>query len=389
MGRARAVKLPRLQRRTLALIAVIAPVLALFIYVALVSGPLARVAVTVATVERLALAPALSGMGTVQARYTYKIGPTFAGRLKQLAVDVGESVAAGQVLGEMDPVDLDGRVVAQRAAIRSAEAALRQAEAKQAFAQTQSNRYERLLAVRGTSEESTALKRHELAVANAALGAAREDANRMHAELDALLAQRGNLRLLAPTDGLVTARHSDPGTTVVAGQAVVEVIDPSSLWVDARFDQISAEGLAAGLPARITLRSRGGQIQTGRVLRVEPLADAVTEETLAKIVFDKPIAPLPPVGELAEITVQLPELAALPTILNAAIRTVEGRRGVWRLVDGRLGFTPVLLGRASLEGHVQVQEGLVPGDELVVYSEKSLTARSRIRVDKRLSGISP
>ena len=64
----------------------------------------------------------------MQARFSHKIGPTFAGRLKRLNVNVGDAVRPGQVLGEMDPVDLDDRLRAQQAAVRSAEAALRQAQ---------------------------------------------------------------------------------------------------------------------------------------------------------------------------------------------------------------------------------------------------------------------
>ena len=114
-------KLPRLQGRTLALIAVLIPLLALFAYAALRSGPLAPVAVTVATVESRAITPALAGIGTVQARFSHKIGPTFAGRLKQLNVNVGDAVRPGQVLGEMDPVDLDDRLRAQQAVNGSAD----------------------------------------------------------------------------------------------------------------------------------------------------------------------------------------------------------------------------------------------------------------------------
>ena len=382
-------RFPRLQRRTLVPAASMAPLALLFIYVALRSGPLAPVAVTVTTVQQRTIAPALAGIGTVQARYTYKIGPTYAGRIKRLDVHVGDAVKTGQVLGEMDPVDLDERIGAQQAAIKSAQAALRQAEAKQTFAQTQARRYEQLWALRGTSEESTAIKRQELAVADAALAAAREDASRTRAELQALRAQRSNLRLVAPAAGLVTARHADPGTTVVAGQAVVELIDTASLWVDTRFDQVNAEGLAAGLPARIVLRSRRGQTQPGRVLRIEPQADVVTEETLAKIVFDSPLSPLPPVGELAEVTVQLSELPAAATIPNAAIRTLDGKRGVWKLSDGKLAFMPIAFGRSDLDGLVQVEKGLAAGDQLVVYSEKALTARSRIHVVDRLPGVAP
>ncbi len=382
-------KIPRVQRRTLALIAVIVPLVVLFVYVALRSGPLAPVAVRIATVQSTAIAPALSGIGTVQARYTFRIGPTLAARVKRLDVHVGDTVQAAQVLGEMDPVDLDNRIHAQQAAIKSAEAALRQADARQNFALTQASRYAQLLAARGTTEEAVATRQQDLALANAAQAAAREDAVRLRAELDALRAQRGNLRLVAPVTGLVAARDADPGTTVVAGQAVVELIDPASLWVDARFDQISAEGLAAGLPAQVILRSRRGQTYLGRVLRIEPRADAVTEESLAKIVFDTPLSPLPPLGELAEVTVQLPQLPAAPTIPNAAIRLVDGQRGVWKLDEDGLVFAPLALGRSDLEGKVQVHQGLAEGDRIVVYSERALSARSRIQVVERLAGVTP
>ena len=382
-------KLPTLQRRTLALVAVIVPMLVLFIYVALRSGPLAPVAVTVATVESRPITPSLFGIGTVQARYSYKIGPTVAGRVKYLQVHVGEQVKAGQVLGEMDPVDLDQRIKAQQAGIKSADAALRQAEVREGFAQTQASRYEQLLAVRGVSEETVAIKRQDLAIARAALVAAREDGARLRAELQAMHAQRGNLRLVTPVDGLVASRGADPGTTVVAGQAVVELIDPASLWVDTRFDQISAQGLAAGLPAQVVLRSRRNQALVARVLRIEPGADAVTEETLVKVVFEQPPAPLPPVGELAEITVRLPELPAVPTIPNAALRTVGGKLGVWKLTDADLRFAPVEIGRTDLDGQAQVLKGLDAGDRVVVYSEKVLGARTRTHVVERIAGVSP
>ena len=377
-----------LQSRTLALLAVIIPLLALFIYVGLRSGPLAPVAVTVATVESRSVTPALFGIGTVEARYTYKIGPTFAGRVKRLEVHVGDQVKAGQVLGEMDPVDLDDRVRSQESAFKRAEAILREAEARQAYAQTQAHRYERLFAVRSTSEETATTKRQELQIADAALSAAREDIARARSDREALVAQKSNLRLIVPVDGLVAVRDADPGTTIVAGQAVVEVIDPKSLWINVRFDQISAAGLAGELPARIVLRSRGGETLKGRVLRVEPKADAITEETLSKVVFDNIPQPLPPIGELAEVTVDLPALPPSPLIPNAAVRRDGDKVGVWQIVDGDPHFSPTKLGASDLNGYVQVREGLKNGDQVVTYSEKALTARSRIHVVDRIPGVS-
>ncbi|MCX5870052.1 MAG: efflux RND transporter periplasmic adaptor subunit [Deltaproteobacteria bacterium] len=375
--------------RTLALIGVLVPLLALFVYVALHSGPLAPVSVTVAAVEAKSITPALFGIGTVEARYTHKIGPTFAGRVKQLDVNVGDRVKAGQLLGEMDPIDLDDRIRSQEAALKRAEAALREAEARQSYAQTQARRYKELFAVNSVSEEIAATKRQELQIADAALAAAGEDLARLRADRAAVVTQRSNLRLIAPVDGLVAARNADPGTTVVAGQAVVEVIDPMSLWINARFDQVSATGLAAGLPTRIVLRSRNGQTLTGHVLRVEPLADAVTEELLAKVVFDSLPVALPPVGELAEVTVFLPALAAMPVIPNGAVQRVDGNLGVWQIVDGDPRFTPVKLGGGDLDGYMQVSEGLKEGDWVIVYSGKKLTTHSRLHVVEHLPGVTP
>ena len=375
-----------LRGRTLALIAAIVPLLILFIYVGLRSGPLAPVAVTVTSVTSEAVSPALFGIGTVEARHTHKIGPIFAGRIQRLDVQVGDQVKAGQVLGEMDPVDLEDRGRSLEAAVRRAEAVLREAEARHAFASTQAQRYDELYASRSVSEELRGTKRQELQIAAAARAVAQAEVVRVRSDREGLGVQQGSLRLVAPVDGLVVAREADPGTTVVAGQAVVELIDPSSLWMNVRFDQISAAGLRRDLPAQIVLSSRSGLPLKGHVLRVEPKADAVTEETLAKVVFDTQPESLPPLGELAEVTVNLPALPAAPTVANAALRRLGEQTGVWKLVDGDLQFVPVKLGASDLNGRVQVREGVAVGDQVVTYSEKTLTAKSRIKVVDHIAG---
>lgn len=377
-----------LNRRTLLLLAVLIPLLLLLGYVALRTGPLAAVPVTVTTVESHAINPALFGIGTVQARYTYSIGPTVAGRVLRLHVHVGDRVKAGQLLGEMDPVDLGQRQSALDAALRGAQSQLLQAQAQRDFAASQATRYEQLLSARGTSQEVVDVKRQELKVADTALTAARDAVHRARADAAGVGAQRGNLKLIAPADGLITARDADPGTTVVAGAPVIEMIDPGSLWIDTRFDQLSATGLAAGQAASIVLRSRANQPLAGEVLRVDPLADAVTEETLAKIRFKHLPQPLPPIGELAEVTIRLPALPTRPTVPNASLQRVGGKLGVWRVAAGKLQFAPVKVLGSDLDGHVQV-DGLKAGERVVVYSQRTLSARSNISIVDRIPGVSP
>lgn len=294
----------------------------------------------------------------------------------------------------MDPVDLDARIAALEAAIGRAEASIKVAEAqvvdtrtRKDYALAQAKRYEELWKTRAVSEVAVETKRQESEVAQAALSAAQsnllasqQDLHRNRADRDGLVKQRENLVLLAPVDGVVSARKAEPGTTVVAGQSVVEMIDPKNLWINARFDQIAATGLRQDLPATIALRSRAGEGLPGSVARVEVLADAVTEENLAKVNFDTLPVPLPSIGELAEVSVALPEIAASPTIPNAAVQNLGGKLGVWKIEGGKIRFTVVQLGAADLEGTVQITKGLKIGDEIVVYSASKLLSTSRIRV---------
>jgi RND family efflux transporter MFP subunit len=390
------------QRRTLGLAAVLLPVLALFIWLAVRSGPMAPVPVVVAPVQSRAIAPAVFGIGTVQARYVHRIGPTTAGRVMRVDVQVGDAVKAGQVLGEIDPVDFDDRLRAQRASIRRAEAAVLAAEAqvedagaRAVQAEREFRRYEKLVGTGAVSEEMFETRGRERDVtaaseraARANLDAARDDLARVRADRAGVERQRGNLRLVAPVDGLVTARDAEAGTTVVAGQPVIEVIDPTQLWIDVRFDQASSAGLRAGLPARVVLRSRPTQSLAGRVLRVEPRADAVTEEILAKVVIDIPPQRLPPLGELAEVTASLPALPADTVVPNASVQRHDGVAGVWLVEGDKLRFRPVKLGATDREGRVQVLEGLGTGDRVVVYSERALAEGSRFKLVERLTGVS-
>ena len=205
------------------------------------------------------------------------------------------------------------------------------------------------------------------------------DSSRLGAERAALVEQRSNLRLVAPHAGLVVRRAVEPGTTVVAGQSVVEIIDPAQLWINARFDQTQSAGLAAGLPVRIALRSRPDAPISGTIERVEPMADALTEEVLAKARFTV-TGTLPSIGELAEVTVALPAGAATLAVPNAAVHRVDGATGVWVIRDGDLDFVTVKLGVQDLGGWVQVLAGLAAGDRIVVHSAKALKASSRFSI---------
>lgn len=379
-------------RRNLALGMLVILFLAAFGWIVATQGPLAPVKVTVVQAAEAKIERSLFGIATVEARRNHAIGPTLAGRVARVLVDQGDRVKAGQLLAEMEPVDLDARLAAGAASaasaaqrVQAAAAALAEAGSRAQLAKNSADRHADLRKKNFVSQEAADAKAHEAAAAlaarssaEAALAAAKEDVRRAQSDLAGTGKSREHLRLTSPVDGIITARLAEPGSTVVAGQAVVQVIDPASLWLHVRIDQGRSSGLAVGLPAEITLRSRPGEKFAGRVERVDWVGDAVTEERIANVVFDSSPDGLA-IGELAEVSLRLTAIQNALAIPAAALHRQGAGSGVWQPAGGRTRFVPISAGAISSDGLVEVRRGLAAGDAVIVHSGKALAEGTRIQ----------
>ena len=169
---------PRLGRRTALIAAALAGALLLG-WLATSQGPLAPTRVTLARVEQGPLVASTFGIGTMEARRSYALGPTTASRVKRVLVDQGDAVKAGQLLAELDPVDFEdrvasGRLAAQRAAstVRAAEAQLAEARSRAQLAAASARRYAELRTQGFVSQEGSDARQHEANAAQAAADAA-------------------------------------------------------------------------------------------------------------------------------------------------------------------------------------------------------------------------
>ena len=362
-------------------------------FVAFRMGPLEPTKVTVSQVTNESLTPSVFGIGSVEAKQSWLMGPTVAGRVLRVYVDVGQTVKSGQLLAEMDPVELEQRLRAQEAALAkassvevAAKAQVADTQARRELAHANLSRNKDLAKQNFISSAALEGREQEFQSADAAwhaaqanLQAAKQDAQRLQAERAAASLQRQNTRLVAPADAVVISRDAESGSTVVAGQPVIRLANPASLWVKLRVDQGRSLGLEEGLSANIVLRSRPQQVLMGKVERVELQADSVTEERIAQVAFDQ-IPPALSIGEMAEVTLNLQALTSAMVLPLASVKMHQGRTGVWRLKDGSLEFVPVQWGLASLDGRIQVLQGLTANDTVVVYSDKPLSTGGRIRV---------
>jgi HlyD family secretion protein len=391
------VEFPKVKKQSLLMACVGICLVGLIAFVFLRSGPFAATSVTVYSVKQGGFTPTLFGVGTVEARRSWLIGPTVAGRVAQVHVDVGDAVKTGQLLAEMDSVDLDQKVSAQDALIsrtastqmaalaQQTDALARYELSKLNFSRNQDLAKQNFISPSAlesrTQEKISAEAAYEAASAN--LSVVKQDVIRLKAERAGLQQLRNNVRLIAPDDSVVTTRDAESGSTVVAGQPVIRLIDPQSLWVKLRLDQGRSAGLQTGLEAHIVIRSQSQKIFNGQVFRVELLSDSVTEERVALVSF----AQIPKdvsVGEVAEVTLALAPVANALLIPNASIQRQGDTVGVWRLINGKPVFTKIRVGVSSLDGDMVVLEGLQLNDQVVVHSQKALTEDSRVRVVEAL-----
>ena len=389
---------PRFGRR-IALVAVAIGGVAVFGWLAATQGPLAPVKVTLAKVEQGPLVASTFGIGTIEARRSYALGPTVASRVARVLVDQGDAVRAGQLLAELDPVDLEDRVAAARLAaeraassIRAAEAQLAEAQSRMQLAGSSARRYAELRAQGFVSQEAVDAKGHEANAARAAadaaaaqLASAQRDRERALAEVAGVGKLRAQARLASPVDGVVSARFVEPGTTIVAGQAVIQVIDPASLWVKARIDQGRAGGVRVGQPVEIVLRSDASRTYRGDVQRIDWVSDAVTEERIVNIgLAARPDALS--IGELVEVTIRTAELSDVRSVPAAAVKRQDRQEGVWQLADGGVTFRPARFGITTLDGRRQVLDGPAAGDEVIVHSEQALAPGTKVKVVSAIAG---
>ena len=360
----------------------------------MVKGPLAPTTVQTVQLAVDDLKPALFGVGTVEARRSYTIGPSRTGKLQQLLVDHGDKVAAGQLLGKMDPVDLPDRLQSAQLSIEknehqieSAQAKLDEAKSRLSLAKKEDKRYRDLVKKKQVSNEAAEAKATEAVTAAAQVRAAeadlegiRHDLQRVKSDMKALQAQINELELISPVEGIVTAREAEPGSLIVSGTPVLRIIDTRTLWVRVRIEQRGSADLDIGLAAEIFLRSHQDEAIGGKVARIELIADSLTEERWVDVSFDQ-IPENLAIGTLANVTIHLPVVKQASWLPAATIQNNNRESGVWLATENGAHFVTVKTGTRTLDGKIQILSGVTADDVVVSYSKKPLTEGQRLKVN--------
>jgi len=292
--------------------------------------------------------------GEVRAREEAALSFRVGGKLVQRHVDVGDRVARGQLLAELDPGDLRLQAQAAQANLAAAQAELARASADRA-------RYQAL-------SEGQLVSRSALDAQQAAWAAASGQVRAARAGLEVARNQAAYSRLRAPAAGVIAARHAEAGQVLAAGQPVFALAADGAREVAIALPESSITRYRVGQPATVELWSGAGRRLPARIREIAPAADPQTRTYSARVALQGDAAV--ELGQSARVFLAgsgTARDAALAVPLSAVQRGAKDRPAVWVIdpTTHRLHLTPVLLGRYG-EDRVPVHAGVRASDWIVV-----------------------
>lgn len=318
-------------------------------------------------------------LGRLVSRRGGVVAAQTGGPVTQMHVDVGDSVAAGDVLAE---INIDAiRARREQAASRLSQALAtidtRKAQIKQA--RMTRERLEKLTRnqtiTRATYDDAVqaeAIAVSLLAEAEAAIVSAKADLKVAEVDLD-------RFRIKAPYSGIVVARSTEIGSYLRLGDAVVELIGDGNLEieVDVPFDRLG--GVSPGVQVRF--RFDDGSEHSATVRAVIPVEDSRSRTRAVRLTPDLDESLRFAVGQSA--TVLVPQ--GVPRDILAVHKDAIIRRGakamVYVVVGDEAAMKPVVLGEA-IGSRFEVLEGLVDGDQVVVRGNERLRPGAKVTTGK-------
>ncbi len=272
------------------------------------------------------------------------VGATVTGRVRQVLVEEGAQVRAGDALVVLEEDEL-------RAALAQARAAQVQAQATLRNAQAELERAQALVAQGFVSASRTDEARRATEVARAQLQAA-------DATTQAGQARLAQARILAPRDARVLARHAEPGQIVQAGKALMSLALAGPTQLLAQVDERFLEQLAVGQQAYAVADAFPDQRFTARVLSLAPAIDAQRGAVEVKFALEGQA----PAFLREDLTVSMEvQTGRRDRALVIPLSALRGPASVLVAQDGRAQPRAVRLGLRTMEA-AEVLEGLAPGD---------------------------
>jgi RND family efflux transporter MFP subunit len=305
----------------------------------------------VATVERRALERAIAFSGSLSPVVQTTVKSKVSGEINRLFIREGESVARGQVLAQIETVDLQSRLDSQ-------EGSLEEARAKLSIADKNRENSQQLLRQKFISQNAFDTS-HSTYEASAALVRSAE------AQLRIARKAMDDAAVRAPFAGIVARKMVNAGEKVGIDSALFSLVDLGRMEIEAPAPAADIPAVRVGQAASFRVDGFGERIFAGRVERINPTADAGSRSIMLYISVDNNDGALRG-GMFAKGDIVLNKSEPSTVIPASAVREEAGQSYVFTIEDGKIGKRAVTLGAADPRGgFVEVRSGLDQGMSIV------------------------
>jgi RND family efflux transporter MFP subunit len=307
--------------------------------------------------------------GRLEAYTQAQIYARVNGYVREWKVDIGTPVKAGDLLAEIDAPDLDQQLM-------QAEADLASAKANSALSDMTLQRGQSLITSRAISQQDLDQR---AADSSNKQGLVRSS----QANLDRLRVLERYKHLVAPFDGLVTARNTDVGALINAGSGggppmfVVSQID--KLWAYVNVPQNYVPSLRIGTKAQISVPEHPGKTFPATVAASAQSVEVASGTTRMQLVVDNTAGELM-TGDFTTVTFELPHPETAINVPASAL--IFNRSGLQVAIvdrENRIVIKPIKISR-DLGSEVEIASGIGVEDRIVINPPDGVVTGDQVRV---------
>ncbi|MBP1748552.1 MAG: efflux transporter, family, subunit [Deltaproteobacteria bacterium] len=317
--------------------------------------------VTLKTIASTSVDSVYETSGTVRAKNVGIISSRLMGTVKNVSVEEGDKVKAGDVLMYLDDSDVIQKRLAAEAGYKEAQKALDVSKDRRALADVTWQRYSKLF-------EEKVISRHEFdqietqkKVADTEYGLAQQTLERARAVQEEARAYHGFTKIRSPYAGIVTAKKIDEGSMAVPGTPIMTVEDVSHFKIEVYVDERLYKTVSTGMTIPVFVDSLN-ETRTGKISRIAPAVDPSTRTFNMEVLIDgsglktglsaKVFIP----GGKRE-TILVPKKAIVEKGQLAGIYTADAK--------GIISYRLVKTGR-QVEDQIEVLSGIKNGDRIII-----------------------
>jgi len=309
--------------------------------------------------------------GNVQAYTDTPIYARTNGYLKKWYFDIGAHVHKGDLLAVVETPEIDQQ-------LEQSQAELERMRANEQLAEVTSTRWQALLAKHAVSQQEADQARSNLIAAQAAVDASQANVRRLQQ-------LQSYERIVAPFDGIITARNTDIGDLIEAGSGsnnpreLFHLDATGTLRVYVSVPEVDSDAIRNGDHAVLTQDANPDLKIPGTIVRNADAINDATRTLNVEVDVDNAKGILRP-GAYVFVHFHLPAGSHSVTVpSNTLLFRAEGLRvGVVR--DGRAQLVPVTIGQ-DFGSSVQITSGLAPQDAVIQNPSDSLMNGQQVRVE--------